>query len=198
MQRAAIGIRAHSGWAAAMVVAGAPGAVRVLDRRKIAVIDSNVRGASQPYHFVKDQPLADAEPYLARCAAFAEGLALGALREMAVEAERHHAMVVSCAILLAAGRELPTLERILASHALIHTAEGEFFRQCFRTAAAGLKLPVNGIREKDLDQSARTSFGGKASSLKLEIAELGRKLGAPWTSDQKNACLAGLLALTRA
>ena len=196
MQRAAIGIRAHSGWAAAVIVAGGPGAVKVLDRRKIVVIDPNVKGASQPYHFAKNEPLPAAERYLARCVAVSEGLALGALREILVDAERHNAMIVSCAILLAAGRQLPALERILASHALIHTAEGEFFRQCFRSAGERLKLRVTGIREKDLEHSARTSLGDKASSLKREIAELGRKLGPPWTADQKNACLAGLLALT--
>lgn len=195
MRRAAIGIRAHSGWAAAVVVAGAPGAIAVIGRRKIVLTDPKLKGANQPYHFAKPRALPEAERYLAGCAAVAKALALAALREMVLEAERCGKMVAGCAILLAAGRELPALERILASHALIHTAEGEFFRQCFRGASEQLNLPTRGIREKNLDELARSAFDAKANALKREIAGLGRIVGPPWTTDQKNACLAALLAL---
>jgi hypothetical protein len=196
MQRAAIGIRAHSGWAAVVVVAGGPGDIDVIDRRKIVVTAPNLKGANQPYHHAKDLSLPDAERHLARCAAASQRLALDALRETIQAAGCRETTVASCAILLAAGRELPALEKILASHALIHTAEGEFFRQCFRGAGDKLKLRVNGIREKDLDELALSTFGARASALKLEIDGLGRTLGPPWTTDQKNACLAALLALT--
>ena len=196
MQHAAIGIRAHSGWAAVVVVAGAPGAVSVIDRRKIVVTASNMKGAKQPYHHAKDLSLPDAERYLASCAAASEQLALDALAEIIREARRREKSIARCSILLAAGRELPALEKILASHPLLHTAEGEFFRQCFRGAAEQLKLRVSGIREKDLEEQARSTFGTKMNSLKLEIDSLGRTLGPPWTTDQKNACLGALLALT--
>jgi hypothetical protein len=102
-----------------------------------------------------------------------------------------------CAILLAAGSNLPALPKILAAHPLIHTAEGEFFRQSFRRAGELLGMEVTGIRERDLDQRARAAFGTKIDSVKREIAGLGSSLGPPWTSDQKNACLAALLVLDR-
>lgn len=198
MQPAAIGIRPHSGWAAVVLATGGPGAIQVVARRRIAITSPDIRGANQPYHFAKDQvdqaqTLPDAERYLARCARASEQLAIAALGE--IVADSRPTRVVSCAILLAAGRALPPLAGILSSHALIHTAEGEFFRQCFRTAGERLKLRVSGIREKDLDQAALASFGPKANALKREIAGLGRTLGPPWTADQKNACLAALLAL---
>jgi len=183
-----------------VVVGGSPGAIEVIDRRTIVVTAPNLEGATQPYHFVndlveKDMSFPDAERYLARCASASEKLALDALRETVRAAERNAKSVASCAILLAAGRELPGLEKILASHALIHTAEGEFFRQCFRGAAEELKLRVTGIREKDLEERAQSAFGAKANSLKREIDGLRRTLGPPWTTDQKNACLAALLCL---
>jgi hypothetical protein len=195
MQPAAIGIRPHSGWGALLVVAGHPGAVDVIDRRKIVITAPNIKGAKQPYHFALEQKLQDPESYLAECAAATERLALDALRE-AMEKARHRGKgVESCAVLLAAGRALPALKKILASHPLIHTAEGEFFRQSFRRAGELLNLRVKGIRERDLDERARVAFGVKAEPLKGEIARLGSSLGPPWTSDQKNACLAALLAL---
>jgi hypothetical protein len=179
MQAAAIGIRAHSGWGAVVVVAGGPGAIDVMDRRKIVI-----SAVSQPYHFAKD--LADPESYLAECAAASEKLALDALREIILSARRRQKIVQSCAILLSAGRTLPALPKILASHPLIHTAEGEFFRQAFRKAGERLDLKVTGI-ERDLIE--------RSDPLKREIAALGSSLGPPWTSDQKNACLAALLVL---
>ena len=182
MQAAAIGIRAHSGWGAVVVVAGGPGAIDLVDRRRITISET-----SQPYHFAKGLP--DPESYLAECAAASEQLAWEALRGIILEARRRQKDITRCAILLAAGRSLPALPKILASHPLIHTAEGEFFRQCFRQASERLNLKVTGIREKDLD--ARTD------PLKREIAALGKSLGPPWTSDQKYACLAALLVLAQ-
>jgi len=193
MQAAAIGIRPHSGWAALVVVSGVPGAIDVIDRRKVVITAANIKGAKQPYHFALEQSLANPESYLAECAAASEQLAFQALRETVEEARRRGRAVASCAILLAAGRDLPSLSKILASHPLIHTAEGEFFRESFRRAGARLKIQVTGVRERDLDERAQAVFGSKSDSLKSEIAGLGKTLGPPWTTDQKNACLAALL-----
>jgi hypothetical protein len=195
MQPVAIGIRPHSGWAAAVVVAGGPGAIEIVDRRKIVITDPMIQGANQPYHFAKD--LSDPDRYLAECAAASERLAWEALREVVSEARRRQKAVAGCAILLASGRKLPALANVLASHPLIHTAEGEFFRQSFRRAGERLKLHVTGIRERDLEDRSQMTFGAGAKSLQREIAGLANSLGAPWTADQKNACLAALLVLNR-
>jgi hypothetical protein len=195
MMLAAIGIRAHSGWAAVVAVSGSPGAVEVIYRRKIVITAPGIEGATQPYHFAQDKSLPAAEKYLDECAAASERLALEGLRETVAETRSHDRLVARCAILLAAGRALPPLPKILASHPLIHTAEGEFFRQSFRRAAGLLKLPVTGIRERELDACNRKVFGAASESVQREIAALGHSLGPPWTADQKNACLAGLLVL---
>jgi len=190
---AAIGIRTHSGWGAVVVVAGSPGAIDVVHRRKIVITPPDIQGASQPYHFAKSLP--DAASYLAQCAAASERLASSALHETLLEARRLHKVVGCCAILLAAGRSLPALPKILASHPLIHTAEGEFFRQSFWRAGERLNLQVMGIRERELDEYSGKVFGAATDSVQQEIAGLGNTLGPPWTADQKNACLAALLAL---
>jgi hypothetical protein len=197
MTPAAIGIRPHSGWGALVVAAGGPATVEVVDRRKIVISAQNLKGAKQPYHFALEQKLADPESYLAECASASQRLAWEALGEILMEMRRRERPIGSCAILLAAGRDLPALPKILASHPLIHTAEGEFFRQAFRRAGEALELEVTGIRERDLDECARTLYGAKADSLKREIAGLASSVGPPWTSDQKNACLAALLVLNK-
>jgi hypothetical protein len=102
------------------------------------------------------------------------------------------------AVLLSAGRPLPELGKTLASHAMIHAAEGEFFRQAFHDACSTLNIPVTRIRERDLDERAKAVLSRDAAGLKKRIAALGKILGPPWTSDQKAATLAAALVLTRA
>jgi hypothetical protein len=184
MRRAAIGVRAHSGWAALVAVAGKPGSVQVLDRRRIVIADTQGPGANQPYHFAEKLELQAAEKHLASCAAVSERLALAAFR--AVKQELNGYEVAGAAILLASGRPLPSLSDILASHALIHTAEGEFFRHCVRQACERLGICVTGIRERDL---------GQGSALQSEIAKLGKIVGPPWTQDQKMAAMAAMMVL---
>jgi hypothetical protein len=67
---------------------------------------------------------------------------------------------------------------------LIHTAEGEMFRDVLMFAARECGLQVTTVREKELDEA----------SLK-RVASLGKQIGPPWTQDQKFAVIAGLLAL---
>jgi hypothetical protein len=195
MKECAIGIRVHSGWGALVAVAGDAGAFEVIERRRIEIIDRNAPGAAQPYHFAKDLRLADAEKFIAGSAASATRLASAAMREVCDKLRAHDYNLVAAAILLSSGRPLPELENILAAHPMIHTAEGEFFRQAFRDACASLQIPVTGIRERDLDEHAKSVLRGDGGVLKKKIAGVGKTLGPPWTTDQKAAALAATIAL---
>ncbi len=182
-QQAAIGIRAHSGWGAVVVVSESSGRIEVIERRRIPIVDPKMKGASQPFHFAEGMDLARAESYLADCAAVSDRIAIAGVRDLAAG---HRA--AGCAILLASGRPLPSLKMILASHSLIHAAEGEFFRRRFWSACEELGIKVTGIREKELGERAPDEW-------KREVAGLGKSIGPPWTVDQKCATLAALLVL---
>ena len=109
----------------------------------------------------------------------------------AVSATQHR--VVGCGMLLASGRALPALPNILASHALVHAAEGEFFRKVVREACESCHIPVIGIRERELNKQADAIFGKGAARMRQHISELGKSIGSPWTQDEKIATLAGLI-----
>ena len=81
-------------------------------------------------------------------------------------------------------RTLPNLEGILASHALIHTAEGEMFRDVLLWAARECGLKVTGVRERELPPDSSQT-----------VHSLGKLIGPPWTQDQKYATRAALAAL---
>lgn len=195
MQRVALGIRVHSGWGALVAVSFMPGKEEVVDRRKVVVINSKNPGVAQPYHFAESMELRAAERHIAQCAADSSRLALEALRQILAELCARDCKAVAAAILLSSARVLPGLDEILGSHPLIHTAEGEFFRQIFRQSLERLGIPVTGIVERDLKQRAQSVFGKAASQLQTRIGGMGRSLGPPWTKDEKTAALAAAIVL---
>lgn len=194
-RRAAFGLRSHSGWAALVVVAGSPGSIEVIDRRRLEIADPRIHGSKQPYHEAEDLELREASALLERCEAGSKRLARQGLRA-AFDATREKGYeVVACGLLLASGRPLPVLEKILDSHALIHTADGEHVRNALAQAAEGLGLPVVRVREREVRERAAADLRLTAGELEGRIAALGRALGPPWTQDQKLAALAAWLSL---
>lgn len=195
MKRAAIGVRMHSGWGALVAVSNSAGTAEVIDRRRVTIAAPGTPGANQPYHFAENLELPEAEKFLENCFAASKRLALAAVQDVVGELRGRQYRVVGSAVLLASGRPLPPLSKILASHALIHAAEGEFFREAFSKACEGLDLSITGFRERNLDECVQTTFGKEATRMRQQVSALGRSLGPPWTKDQKTAALAALLVL---
>ena len=191
---AAFGIRMHSGWGVVVCVSGNSATPEIVDRRRIVIIEPTMEGAKQPYHFAEALSLEEAERHIQKCAGASQRLALQAIGEMLDGVTARNYRVVGCAILLASGRALPSLEKILASHALIHTAEGEFFRKVVREACEHFRIPVVGLRERELDERANATFGKATAGVRQRISDLRSAVGSPWTQDEKAAALAGLIA----
>ena len=194
-KRAALGVRMHSGWGVLVAVSGDADSLEVLERRRIVTADPAIEGAKQPYHFAESLGHREAERYLANCRAVSGRMAFEVIKEVVGNLEARRYPIAGCAVLLASGRALPPLPEILASHALIHTAEGEFFRDAAKNACQRLGVPVAAIKERDLDDRARTVFGNEASRVQYRISSLGSSIGPPWTKDHKTAALAAAIIL---
>lgn len=197
MQNAAVGFRVHSGWAAAVVVCGPVDAPVVVDRRKIQLVKTYTYTFRQPYHTAKGMTPPEDAKFIRSVQAGGKRLAVAALRSLQEDVRAAGLKIVRAALLLASGRALPALDKILASHALIHTADGELFRESLRAACAGCELPVKAMREKELFAEASRKLGVPVVQLKRRIAGLGKSLGPPWTEDEKLATLAAWLSLAR-
>lgn len=192
-KNAAFGVRMHSGWGVVVCISGNPAAPEIVDRRRIVIIEPAMEGAKQPYHFAQSLGLEEAERHLQKCAAVSQRLALQAIRGTLDAVSARSYQIVGCAMLLASGRALPALPNILASHALVHTAEGEFFRKIVREACETCRIPVVGIRERELDDRAKATFGTAAPRVRQRISSLEKTVGSPWTQDEKNSALAALI-----
>ena len=194
----ALGFRAHSGWAAAVAVAAAPGGIGVIDRRRIDLADPNIPGSVQPYHAAEGMALKPAETYITRCISSTRDLARRAMKDLIDELHRRGYSIASCGILLASGKPLPGLASILASHALIHTAEGELYREAIIHTSDRLKIPVTAIKERELFEQGAHRLRMSADALQGRINDIGRAIGPPWRQDQKYAAIAAWLALNAA
>ncbi len=190
--RCALGLRVHSGWAVAVAVrAVGSEPPEVVLRERIELAEPSIPGAKAPYHAAEKLGLGEAAPFLARCEAASRALAQASLGEIVDRLRRGGHVPARCGLLLAAGRPLPELRATLASHALIHVGDGEHFRNALSEAAGKCGLEVRRVRERDVAESLDEPPG----AVEDYLARQRRRLGPPWTQDQKLAALAAWLAL---
>src|SRR5271156_2043603 len=195
MKKAAVGFRVHSGWSAVVVVSVEDGEPVVLRRLRVQMVKTFSYAYRQPYHTAEKMEIAEAGEFVAGVRAEAEKLACAALRGLREELKKLGWLVDRGVLLLASGRELPEFARILASHALIHTADGELFRAAIRAACGRSGVRVVGMQERELVGSCAGRFAMPGSEVLRKATELGREFGAPWTQDEKFATLGAWWAL---
>jgi hypothetical protein len=177
--RAGLGWRAHSGWAVGVVVSG-EGQPVVAWRERVELGDGSL--PRQPYHAVADaqMPPAEAAKLISRVERAATTYAAAVTREVV------RSFGVEAVGVVGGERQLPgELERLLASHLLLHAAEGDLYEQALvaAAAAAGLSPLLVPPRSVDIPEA---------------IDRAGKLLGPPWQKDHKFAAVAALRALAAA
>jgi hypothetical protein len=193
--RAALGFRAHSGWAAVVAVGGSRDEPLVLSRTRIELADPDVPESFQPYHSASELDTAAAGNFIRRCAAVTKQMARKAVRDIVAQLQGAGHEIVACGNLLGSGHSPATLAAALASHPMLHTAEGEFYRNALDDASRNLGVKVIGVREKEIVELGSAMFGIAPDRLQQRLTELGKPFGSPWRQDEKLATLAGWLAL---
>jgi hypothetical protein len=167
----------------------------MLDRRRIELADPALRGSKQPYHAAEALSLHQAERHIDRCRASTFELAESAFATVIRELKERGADVIGCGLVMGSGRTVTEIARILESHALIHTAEGDFFRQAITQASEKRDLPMTGLREKEAYDRAAMLLNTKSDDLLQRLTAMGKTIGSPWTQDEKLATLAAWIVL---
>jgi hypothetical protein len=195
MKPAALGFRVHSGWTSLITFALENNQPIILARQRPHLVATFSYTFRQPYHTAEKMDLAEARTFLDQQRREARKLSLEALRAAQAEAAQQGYKLTRAALLLASGRPLPELPKILASHSIIHTADGEFFREALLHACAQCDLALTTFKERELLATASSALRKKPAALTTFITNLGKPLGSPWTQDEKFAALAAWLAL---
>jgi len=191
--KVAFGMKAHSGWAALVVLGERDGDFLLVDRRRVELVEDE--WAKQPYHAAEDLKPNAARDVVRRGVEAAHRIGVEEMRA-AVKRERKRGNEVrACAVLVANPMPAWSIEEILTVHFRMHKAEGVLFRDALvrATKACGLRLVA--IPEKMLTKHAERALGTPASGLVKKIATLGESVGPPWAKDQKEAALAAMVAL---
>jgi hypothetical protein len=194
--RVALGLKAHSGWAALVAVGSAGGEIQVVERSRLELVDPADRAwAGQPYHAATGLDAADARDVVARSIASARRVAARELRAALGRARDAGHEVAACALLAPEPMPAWSTEQILAVHFRMHKAEGVLFPDALSHAAEVCGLRLVAIPEKRLLAYAEKSLATSQGALDGRIAALGKAVGPPWGKDQKTAALAALVAL---
>jgi hypothetical protein len=158
----AIGLLPHTGWTWLVRVGGQPDDVA---RHRVVALDVH---DAELYHLAREHT-GDRAVFVAerRAAALARAIA----------AVAPHCAGVARAVVLGKQPSLPVLDRIVASHAMIHTAEGDVWRALFAEACAACGVAARRI-ERPIVHDERW------------LAKVGQALGAPWTAEVKAAAAA--------
>jgi hypothetical protein len=179
---AAVGFSVHTGWAAAVVVAGTPRAPVLLARERVDLVD----GERFVYHAAAELDLAHAEKLVAGTAATARRLAAEAIRRL-----RGDHGLRACAVVAGATPAPEALADVLRAHPFIHAAEGRLYRDALLAGGKHARLATTFLAAKGLDEAAAGALGADA---KL-VDRMGKTFGPPWSKDQRMAALAAWIVL---
>jgi len=182
--RVAFGLKARTGRAALVAVAGDVREPQLIERSQIQLLPD---GAFAPYHAAEG--LAPAE---------AHRLATSGIREAARRVAEAGHELCGCAVLVGTGMPDWSTDEILAVHVRMHKAEGELFRDVLVAGARACDLELTTLSDKSALDDATKMLGMTRARLDAHLAALGRSAGPPWGKDQKEAAAAALVALKRA
>jgi hypothetical protein len=151
---------------------------------------------ARPYHTAKKRSSGEAHDFISRMRTEARGLAWEAINSVQSSFRHQGYELKRCGLLLASGKPVPDLPQILASHALIHTADGELFREALLHAGNRCGLETFTTKESELLERASRTLHLKADELGRRLVQLASAVGSPWTQDEKLAALVAWLSLS--
>ena len=191
--RVVFGLKAHSGWAAVVVLGRQKDDVVVVDRGRIELVED--QWARQPYHAAEGLKSEVARDLVKRGIDAARRIAVREIRAALKRETDRKNEVKACAVLV--GSPMPdwSVDEILAVHFRMHKAEGVLFRDALVQAAKECKIKAVEIPEKELLNHAEHKLKTPANKLTAQLSALGKAAGPPWGKDQKEAALAALIAL---
>ena len=196
-QAAALGCRAHTGWAVLVVVAGSVVRPEVLLRCRAELGDPSARVKRNVYQSARGQEPATAAGLVEAAERIATEQASRAVARTVQEARDVGGIVRSCAVVVGRFPAGARLESILASHALAHAAEGRLYQRALQQAAESRGLHAVAIPKRSIWDEGEAELGVAGDELHRRIDQLRREIGPPWGEDQKLAALAAWIALAR-
>jgi hypothetical protein len=179
------------------VVAGGVARPEVVFRGRAELGDPSGRVRRNAYHAARTLESAAAAALVEATERIAAEQAAAALDRTLREAKDEGVVVRSCAVVVGTFAGGARLESILASHALVHAAEGRLYQGALLQSAEARGLDTIAIPKRSIWEQGEAALGIAANELRPWVDQLRREVGPPWAQDQKLAALAAWIALAR-
>lgn len=191
---AAIGLKAKTGRAIAVVLSGPINAPQLISRSELSLTDPNMPATFQPYHEVMEMPWDESLKKVKPFVRAIERVAAKALAELVHELRAQGLTIVGIGVVGSVDREL---SKIGNYHIRAHAAEGLLFRQVLEHAAQSKKFPHRTFSEKTLGTQATAELKLTLAQLNNHLKSIGQSAGSPWRTDQRTAATAAWLILNQ-
>lgn len=187
MDKAAIGFRAKTGRAIAVVLSGDAKVPRFVWRGEISLMDPAVPAVTGPYHEVMELPWSEATVAVQPLVRSIEAATNDVVRRLIADMRERDVDVRYAGVV---GSAAKNLERIGNYHIRAHAAEGMLFRRVLEVAAAKSRLRCIAYSENELKEESDDEM---LATVKL----LGRQAGPPWRADERSAATVAWIALRK-
>lgn len=178
-----LGFCSRTGSAVAVALAIEPGGGRIALAGRWAVELTDPDTPEQLFHAAAALPPAEADPLVRTGTEVVAAVATHRMRDLLTGLGSVAAVGV-----ITGDHPVPdAVTRILASHALMHAAEGQLYRDALLEAAAACGLPAYGIPKARASELLAGDLAGT-------VAALGTVAGRPWRKEHKLAAVAALTA----
>ena len=187
----AVGVRVKSGWAAAVVLGGPPGAPQLLDSLVLDLSDPAVPSTRQPYHAAVGVAQTSTSR-LRRLIGLIDRCARRSVGDLVRTCRAQGRRIRGIGIVV--GSDIDP-QKIANPHIRAHASEGRLFRTVVEKAAKRHALRTVTTVERELLPLAAVPLGRSEGTLKRALTELGDQAAGPWRAEQKMAALAAWLVL---
>lgn len=189
----ALGFSLHTGWAAAVAVIRDGDKIEAVFRRRLQLMPAD--DSRFVYHRAAELSFEEAAALVESAHTVVRDNARRVIREMRDSIK----LKIRAAGIPMSAKALPNdLSKILASHALIHAAEGRLFQDAVVNGCSAARIAPVCFGPREVWQKASLLCGMDEKRLRAIVAGIGKIISPPWTADQKIATVAGLVALLEA
>ncbi len=199
---AAVGIFTHMGWVTAVTVARSDEFINVVRTERIVTGDPGDREANEPYHVAAgfrglDRGPAPADPQavIQRGIKKQQTHTLHNFRGLIDDMRQLGFEIVDAAILAGRGKLAATLDKVLASHAQIHIAEGIAVREAVAGAFRQLDVRVAWLDHKSLFATANEVLTLEEDELTTKLKSIKPEIVSPWRKDERLGAIAAWVSM---
>jgi hypothetical protein len=195
---AAIGFKAHTGWATFVAVSGTTDKLEVHARGRAELLPPDESIPRFVYHEASQLSDARAQQFVDAAVSASKACAASALTAIIEDLRLRNIDVQTCALISGNSELKPglTLEAILQSHPLIHASEGKLFRDAIIHACFERGLNVVAIPERDVWGTAAKAQRRAQDDLRGRVSALRAVVGPPWGADEKTVTAAAIAAFS--